>query len=220
MTNRSLDLLLGDERARIAAAARRLAEERLVLGGAGNLSARTGDLVTITPTGAVLGELTADRVVVVDLDGAPVGGEHAPTSELALHLGIYRRWGAGAVVHCHAPVATALSCVLDEVPLVHYQMRLLGGAIRVAPYREFGSLELAAVTLDALEGRTAALMANHGAVVHAADVETAVAHSLLLEWLCTVYWRAAAIGHPRSLENRPADAGELSAAQLSTPGDA
>jgi L-fuculose-phosphate aldolase len=119
---------------------------------------------------------------------------------------VYERFGAGAVVHTHAPIATALSCVIDELPCVHYQMLLLGGTVRVAPYRTFGTPELADVTLGALEGRTAALMANHGAIVYAHDLATAVEHSLLLEWACEVYWRAAAIGSPRALEEEERNA--------------
>jgi L-fuculose-phosphate aldolase len=186
-------------RERVAAASRRLAADGLVLGTAGNVSARDGDLVAITPTGAALAALAADDVAVVDLTGAQVAGELAPTSELGLHLGVYERYGAGAVVHTHAPMATALSCVLEQVPCVHYGMLALGGPVRVAPYRTFGTPELARATLDALEGRTAALMANHGAVAHGADVDAAMEASLLLEWACTVYWRAAAIGVPRAL---------------------
>src|SRR5579884_773735 len=114
--------MLDSERAALAAASRRVAAEGLVHGTAGNLSARCGELVAVTPTGAVLAELSAEQVAVVDLDGAQRAGSLAPTSELGLHLGVYRRYGAGAVVHTHAPIATALSCVLDEVPVVHYQM--------------------------------------------------------------------------------------------------
>ena len=97
-----------------------------------------------------------------------------PTSELELHLGVYRRYEAGAVVHTHAPIATALACVLDELPVVHYQMLALGGPVRVAPYATFGTPELAELTLDALEGRTAALMANHGAIAYRPDLDVAV----------------------------------------------
>jgi len=97
-------------------------------------------------------------------------------------------------------MATALSCVLDELPCIHYQLLLLGGPVRVAPYRTFGTPELAAVTLDALDGRMAALMANHGAIAYGPDVDSAVNQSLLLEWGCTVYWRAAAVGIPRVLD--------------------
>jgi L-fuculose-phosphate aldolase len=191
---------LATKRGEVAAASRRLAAEGLVLGTAGNVSAREEDLVAITPTGAELAELDPGQVAVVDLEGHAVDGDLEPTSELDLHLGVYRRYDAGAVVHTHAPMATALSCVLDELPCVHYQMLLLGGTVRVAPYATFGTPELAAAVLDALEGRTAALMANHGAVVHAGETHAAVELSLLLEWACTVYWRAAAIGKPSLLD--------------------
>jgi L-fuculose-phosphate aldolase len=193
-------------RERVAAASRRLAAEGLVIGTAGNVSAREDDLVAITPTGGTLATLSADHVAVVDLEGTQVDGPFAPTSELDLHLGVYARYGPGAVVHTHAPMATALACVLDEVPCVHYAMLALGGSVRVAPYRTFGTPELAAATLDALEGRTAALMANHGAIAHADDVEGAVEVSVLLEWACTVHWRAAALGTPRTLGPQELDA--------------
>jgi L-fuculose-phosphate aldolase len=190
------------ERTDVAEACRHLAAEGLVLGTAGNVSARAGENeVAISPTGAVLGELDSESVTVVDMRGEVVTGELEPTSELGLHLGVYRRYDAGAVVHTHAPMATALSCVLDEVPCVHYQMLALGGAVPVAPYATFGTPELADAVLDALEGRSAALMANHGAINTGPDASTAVELSLLLEWACTVYWRAAAIGSPRALDS-------------------
>jgi L-fuculose-phosphate aldolase len=192
--------VLAREREQVAAACRRLAAEGLLVGTAGNVSARSGDHLAITPTGAVLGELGAGDVTVVDLSGRVAWGSLAPTSELELHLGVVHRYGSGAVVHTHAPMATALSCVLDELPCVHYQMLALGGSVRVAPYATFGTPKLAENVLAALEGRGAALMGNHGAVCHAADVDAAVEHALLLEWACTVYWRAAQIGTPRILD--------------------
>jgi len=187
-------------RERVAAACRQLAAAGLVIGTGGNVSERAGELVAISATGAELATATAEQVTIVDLGGDVREGELAPTSELDLHLGVYERYGAGAVVHTHAPMATALSCVLDEVPCVHYQMLLLGGTVPVAPYATFGTPELAAVTLDALEGKTAALMANHGTVTYGADLAQAVALTELLEWACTVYARAAALGEPRVLD--------------------
>ena len=183
----------------MAAACRRLAGEGLVPGTAGNASMRADDLVAITPTGAVLGELEPEQVTVVDLDGEVVDGSLAPTSEIDLHLGVYHRIGAGAVVHTHAPMATAIACVLDELPLVHYQMLALGGAVRVAPYATFGTAELAEGVVAALEGRSAALMRSHGAVCIGADAGGAAELTLLLEWACTVYWRARALGDPHVL---------------------
>ena len=97
-------------------------------------------------------------------------------------------------------MATALSCVLDELPCVHYEMLLLGGSVRVAPYETFGTPELAASVLDALEGRTAALMANHGTLCFGADVAGAVRATELLEWAATLWWRASALGEPRVLD--------------------
>jgi L-fuculose-phosphate aldolase len=191
---------IGAARARVAAAARRLAEERLVLGSAGNVSERVGELVAISPTGSALGSLAPDDVVVVDAAGERVDGALPASSELGLHLGIYRSYEAGAVVHTHAPLATALSCVLDELPVIHYQMLALGGAVRVARYATFGTPELAEATIEALRDRSAALMSNHGAVVHGPDLETAIEGMLVLEWACAVYWHAVGVGTPRTLD--------------------
>lgn len=193
---------LGRERAAVAEACRRLGAEGLLIGTAGNVSVRVEERVAITATGAVLAELTADQVTVVDLDGKIVAGTLEPTSELDLHLGVYRRYGTGAVVHTHAPMATALSLVLDELPCVHYQLLALGGTVRVAPYATFGTPELAESVLAALEGRSAALMANHGALTHAPTLDKAVEHALLLEWACGVYQQAAALGEPRVLDEQ------------------
>jgi L-fuculose-phosphate aldolase len=197
---------MATERQRVADASRRLADKRLVLGTAGNVSERMGDHIAITPTGGRLAELTAADITVVDRAGNHVDGELAATSELALHLAIHDAYDAGAVVHAHPPIATALACVIDELPLVHYGMLALGGTVRVVPYATFGSDELAARTVTALAGRYAALMANHGMVAYASDLRTAVENTLLLEWACEVYWRATAIGTPRTL-----DAGEQQA---------
>lgn len=194
-------------REQVAAAARRLAVEGLLVGTAGNVSARAGDRVAVTATGVVLADCTADDVTVVSLDGEVLDGDLAPTSELALHLGAYADPPhgpvlgpvVGAVVHTHAPFATALACVLEELPVLHYQQLALGGAVRVAPYATFGTPELAAHVHTALEGRSAALLANHGSVAIGADLDKAVENALLLEWLCQLHHRASALGTPRTL---------------------
>ncbi|MGW0947637.1 class II aldolase/adducin family protein [Streptomyces sp. NPDC002623] len=193
---------LSQERTAVADACRRLGAEGLLIGTAGNVSVRVEDRVAVTATGAVLERLTPDQVTVVDLDGKIVAGELRPTSELDLHLGVYRRYGTGAVVHTHAPMSTAVSCVLAELPCIHYQLLALGGTVRVAPYATFGTPELAESVIAALDGRSAALMANHGAVAHATTLDKAVEHALLLEWACGVYQRAAVMGRPRALDEQ------------------
>ena len=195
----------------VVSACRRAAAERLVVGTAGNVSVLAGDLVAITATGAVFGTLTADEVVVVDRDGVVRHGDLEPTSELDLHLGIYASSGAGAVVHTHAPVSTAMSTVLGELPCIHYQQLQLGGPVRVAPYATFGTPELAGHVRQALEGRSAALMANHGSVAVGADADKALENALLLEWLCTLYRDASVVGSPAVLDEQQQEAVVLAA---------
>ena len=193
--------MLERERGRVARVARALASEGLVLGTAGNVSVRAGELVAVSPTGAQLSALVPDEVTIVDLDGHHRHGDLQATSELDLHLEIYRRYEAGAVVHTHSPFATTLACVLDELPVVHYGLLSLGGAIRVAPYATFGTPEVARLTADALHGRRAVLMANHGTITTGADSDEALANARLLEWTAEVYWRASALGPPRILDD-------------------
>jgi L-fuculose-phosphate aldolase len=194
------------EREQVASACLHLAATGLVHRTAGNVSVRAGERVAITPTGADLATLAAADVTVIDLAGRVIEGDLAPTSELDLHLAVYERYGAGAVVHTHAPVSTALSCVLDELPCVHYEMLMIGGSVRVAPYETFATPELAAAAVEALEGRTAALLANHGTIAFGTDLDAAVRATELLEWAATVYWRAAQIGTPRVLDEHASQA--------------
>jgi L-fuculose-phosphate aldolase len=184
----------------VAAAARRLAHEGLMVGTAGNVSARDGEVVAVTASGVTLGGCRPEDVTVVSLAGAVVEGELKPTSELALHLGLYADTSAASVVHTHAPYSTAVACVLDELPVLHYQQLLLGGAVRVAPYATFGTPELAEAVRDALSDRQAALMANHGSVAIGASLEAAVENALLLEWLAALHHRATTLGTLRVLD--------------------
>ncbi len=166
---------------------------------AGNVSVRVGDLVAITPTGANLAELTARQVSVVDFAGQLVDGDLEPSSELPLHIGIYRAHPAGAVVHTHAPACTAVASVRDELPCVHYSMLGFGGAVPVSPYATYGSAELAANVVAALAGRSAVLMASHGAITYGPTLAKAFETMELLEWACDLYLRTLALGEPRVL---------------------
>jgi len=189
-------------RAGLVQACRELAQTGLVVGSAGNVSARAGDRLLVTPTGARLAAVAEDELAVVDLDGTLVDGPLLPTSELPLHLAVYRSFDAGAVVHTHPPMATAVAGVADELPCIHYTLLSLGGNVRVAPYATFGTDELAATIVDALQERTAALMGGHGAVTYGADIAAAMAATQLLEWACGVYVHACACGTPRVLDDQ------------------
>ncbi len=191
-----------EPRQQVADAARRLAEAGLLVGTAGNISLRDQDRVWVTGTGVVLADCLPDDVTAVSLSGEVLEGRLVPTSEVGLHLGLYAGTpdgSLGAVVHTHAPYSTAVACVLDELPVLHYQQLALGGTVRVAPYSTFGSPELAADVREALAGRQAALMANHGSVAIGSLLDQAVENALLLEWLATLHHRASALGTPRLL---------------------
>src|SRR6266545_2267229 len=199
-------MLLQQEREALAVAGKRLAAAGLVIGTGGNLSARRDDLVAVTPTGGVLGELTPEMMTVIDLDGRLVDGTLAPTSEVPMHLAIYRATGTGAIAHAHALASTAVACTHDELPAVHYTMLAIGGAIRVAPYATFGSGELAENVTKALQGKSAALMQNHGSIAHGPTVVKAVENLELLEWAAELYSRSVVLGTPRILSQAELDA--------------
>jgi L-fuculose-phosphate aldolase len=184
-------VLLGEQRAALAAAGRRLAERGLVIGTSGNLSARHGDLVAVTPTGGVIGELTAEQMTVIRLeDGEVVDGELAPTSEVPMHLAVYRASFANAIAHTHATTSTAIGLIADEIPLVHYAMLGLGGAVRVADYACYGTDKLAENVVAALEFKQAALMRNHGSIAVGATLAKAVDNLELCEWAAETYHQA------------------------------
>jgi L-fuculose-phosphate aldolase len=199
-------MVLAEEREAVAGASRHLAEEGLVIGTAGNISARKGDLVAVTPTGADLGTVTAEMITVINLDGEIVAGDLAPTSEVPLHTGIYAATNALAITHAHAMASTALSCTHDELPPLHYSCLSLGGAPRTAPYATFGSQELADNVITALKGRNAAMMQNHGSIAYGSKMDEAVERLELLEWLAELYWRASSLGTPRVLTDKDFEA--------------
>ncbi|HEU5426580.1 MAG TPA: class II aldolase/adducin family protein [Actinocrinis sp.] len=186
-------MLLAEEREALAAAGRRLAERGLVIGTSGNLSARREDLVAVTPTGAVICDLTAADLTVISLaDGAIVEGELEPTSEVPMHLAIYRATATGAIAHTHATTSTALGLVCEEIPLIHYTMLSLGGALRVAPYATYGTDALAEHVVAALHYKQAALMRNHGSIAIGGNTAKAVNNLELAEWCAETYARALA----------------------------
>ena len=192
-------MLLDELRAEVTAVCGQLTAAGLIPGTSGNVSARHGDLVAVTPSGLDYAALTAGLVGVHRLDGAPVEAPLQPTSELPLHLRVYVATGAAAIVHTHSPAATAVSALVDEIPAVHYYVALFGGPVAVAPYATYGTDELATNVVAAMRGRTGCLMANHGAVTIGPDLATAYSRAVYLEWLCDVYLRAASAGTPRLL---------------------
>ncbi|MFJ6661503.1 class II aldolase/adducin family protein [Streptomyces sp. NPDC091377] len=177
----------------LVATARRTVTEGLVVGTSGNVSVRVGDTVLVTPSGVPYDRLGPDDITGVDLTGRQTVGGLTPTSELPMHLAVYRATDARAVVHTHAVHATAVSTLVRELPAVHYMTGALGGPVRVAPYATYGTPELADHVLHALTDRSACLLQNHGTLTHGATLAQAYDRSAQLEWMCRLWLTASSV---------------------------
>ena len=177
--------------------AREMAARGLSAGTSGNVSLRVEGGMLITPSAMPYEALTPDMVALVKPDGSFVG-RFRPSSEWRFHLDIYlARPEAGAVVHHHAPYTTGLAMARREIPACHYMIARFGGApLRLAAYALFGTAELSANVLKALEGRTACLMENHGGIAVGRDAAAALAAATELEVLAQQYTLSLAAGGP------------------------
>ena len=190
----------------IIATARRLNDSGLTAGSSGNVSVRIEDGFLVTPTGMSYAALAPADIVRVDSDGAVAPGQRLPSSEWRFHRDIYgARPEAGAIVHVHSPYATALACLRRAIPAFHYMVAIAGGdSIRCAPYATFGTQALSAHVVAALAGRRACLLANHGLVAFAGDLEAAFGLAAAVEDLARQYCLCLSMGEPVLL-----DAGEM-----------
>ncbi|GAB7034301.1 class II aldolase/adducin family protein [Streptomyces sp. NPDC021749] len=173
--------------------ARRTVADGLVVGTSGNVSCRLKDLVLVTPSGVPYDRLGPRDTTAVDLEGRQIIGTLRPTSELPMHLAVYRSTPATAVVHTHAPHATAVSTLVPELPPVHYMAAALGGPVRVAPYALYGSDELAGHMLEALRDRTGCLLQNHGTLTYGDSLDQAFDRTAQLEWMSRVWLLAHSV---------------------------
>jgi L-fuculose-phosphate aldolase len=205
---------LPELRAQLVSYSARLLADGLAVGSAGNISVRLGPVIAITPSGIRYDEMRPADVCLVSPDGTqlpPGDGQPAetPSSETPMHLAIYAATDAAAVVHTHSPEVIALSATRPELPAIHYAITALGGPVRVAPYVRFGSGRLAAAAVAALDGRTAVILRNHGAVTYGRDLAEAYERAVLLEWLARTYRLALSYGEPATLS--PAELDEVAA---------
>ena len=201
------------QRAQVAEAARELARLGLVGRASGNLSVRLpadGLLVAITPTRRPHASLEAHDVCVVDAEGVQRDGAHAPSSELLLHLSLYRaRADANAVVHSHPVHATVCAVAgLQVPPLVDELVVLVGGAVQVSDYALPGTADLGAMACDALGERKAALLRNHGLVTVGRDIDEAVELTELVERAAQVFILSRSLGRAKLLAPEVVEAEE------------
>lgn len=188
-------------REEIAEVAREMISSGLVTGTSGNVSALTpeGD-VLITPSGLDYSVMEPEDVILINLDGEVLEGSFKPSTETPMHLGIYRvRGGIGSIVHTHSKFATTLACMGWEVPAIHYMLAVLSDESRVplAPYATYGTEELANNAAEALgEAHRACLLQNHGTITVADGPKKAFSHTVVLEDMAEIYYRARLLGEP------------------------
>jgi L-fuculose-phosphate aldolase len=186
----------------IVAACRELSRRGLSYGTSGNVSVRRDARgFFISPTGMPYEVLEPDDIALVDLEGRWFG-RCRPSSEWRFHRDILQcRPEVGAVVHTHSPKATSLACTGRGIPAFHYMVAVAGGTdIRCAPYYTFGSQELSDAAVDALQGRRACLLANHGVIALGADWRAALALAGEVENLAAQYCHALVLGQVRLLD--------------------
>ena len=166
----------------------------------GNISARFGDRMLITPSATPYDAMTPEMICAMPLDGehGAWDGPLKPSTEWRFHYDILQaRPEVGAVVHAHPIHCTALAIVRKPIPPVHYMMAAFGGTdIRCAPYATFGTAELSRHALAALEGRAACLLANHGSIAVGANLDKAMWLAVELETIAQQYYMSLLIGGP------------------------
>ncbi len=177
----------------------KLVEHDLTKGTGGNLSIYEPEqeLMALTPSGIPYLEMKPADIVIMNLDGEVVEGNKKPSSEEAMHRYIYKkRDDLKALVHAHSTYSTSLSLLREPLPPAHYMIALAGYNVRCAEYATYGTEELAENAVEAMEGRNAVLLANHGLLAGAADLANAFNTAEEIEFVAEVYWRAKTIGEP------------------------
>lgn len=166
-------------------------------GTSGNISVRWRDGLLVTPSGLPYGEMDADDIVHLRIDGTH-DHDLEPSSEWRFHRDIIReRPDVGAVVHAHPVYCTAFAMCRTDIPAAHYMISAAGGpTVRCAEYATFGTEELSRRALEALEDRTCCLLANHGMIATGPSLDRAMWLAVELETLCRQYAVALQVGTP------------------------
>lgn len=166
-------------------------------GTSGNISVRDGDGFLITPSALPYEHCSLDDLVWMDSSGQPQG-RRKPSTEWRMHADIYRAFPqAGAILHAHSIYCTTLACLERSIPAFHYMVAVAGGdSIRCAPYATFGTQALSNNVVVALYDRSAALLAHHGMICFAADLERVLALAIEVETLARIYLQALQIAEP------------------------
>jgi len=181
-------------RAAIITKARWMNSVGLNQGTSGNISARSGGRMLITPTSISYETMKPAMLASFEIDGeyGAYEGPRLPSSEWRFHLDIMQaRPEVGAIVHTHSTFATILAIARKPIPACHYMIAAFGGTnVRVGDFAVYGTKQLAENAVKALEGRTACLLANHGMIALGRDLDEAMWRAVELETISKQYYHA------------------------------
>lgn len=192
---------IADAPGTVLATAKEMLRKGLVEGTSGNISARMSDgNIVCTPSSVDYEAMALEDLVVVQPDGTVVAKAdgRSPTSEIALHLACYKAFDdIGSVIHAHPVWATMFACAHKPVPACVDELAMyVGGEARCAEYAMSGTAEVGARAVEALKGRGAALLANHGMVAVGPTPAKALHIVALVERTAQIAWGALSLGGP------------------------
>ncbi|MCI9121867.1 MAG: aldolase [Oscillibacter sp.] len=192
-----------EERTQVAEYGRRMSAAGLSTGTSGNISVCDPQLglMAISPSGMDYDSITPEDVVLMNLEGRIADGQRTPSSEWGLHAAFYRRKPhVRAVVHTHSLYCTLFAVLGRPLEAVHYVIAGAGTSrVLCAPYRLFGTPELADAALEGCGEGDAVLLGNHGLVTCGRDLRSAYSLAQDLEYLAELQYRALCIGQPKIL---------------------
>ncbi|WP_066505833.1 class II aldolase/adducin family protein [Abyssisolibacter fermentans] len=152
-----------------------MADSALVVGTWGNISARVPgeDYIAITPSGVDYHAIKPEDIVILDMEGNIIDSDKKPSIESHMHLAVYKdRKDVNAVIHTHSTYCTAMAIARKPIPAAAEDMvQIVGGDVRVSEYFLPGSQELAHSATEALKGRNAVILANHGCLGAGKDLK-------------------------------------------------
>ena len=198
-------MLMEKERIEVVEYGKKMASSGLTKGTAGNISVydpETG-YMAISPSGIGYEETLPEDVVVMTLDGKIVDGNRKPSSEHDLHSAIYKlKPEMRSVVHTHSMYCVILGCLGVPLKSVHYVLADAGKfEIPIAPYRTYGTPELAKVVSETIGDGNAVLMENHGMLACGTSLKSAFGLASTCEWTAEIQWRCMAVGQPHVLSD-------------------
>ena len=202
-------MLMQEERELVVEYGKKMSAARLSTGTSGNISIYNAEkgLMAISPSGIDYFSTRPEDVVITDLDANIVDGDKKPSSEWGLHTTFYRhKPHARAVVHTHSMYCTTFAVLGQPIRAVHY---VIGDAgvpeVPCAPYRTFGTLELAEAAIEVCGKSDAVLLGNHGLVTCGKDIKSAYGLACNMEYIAELQYRAMCIGQPNILTKEQMD---------------